>query len=166
MLTARIDDVAKLNMLRIGVDSYMIKPFIEEELLLSIKNALKTYQNILEIQETLSKETQKELNAIETNFYENIKKVIYANLANFNFGVDDIALYFSISKRTLNRRVKSILGQTAQELIMQARIEKARELQLLHPEMSKKEIAKNVGISNASYLFKKLASQYGQYYAN
>jgi len=43
MLTARMDDFAKLKMLRVGVDGYLNKPFVEEELLLTIKNSLKLY---------------------------------------------------------------------------------------------------------------------------
>ena len=48
ILTARIDESVKLKMLRIGVDDYLIKPFLEEELLLTVKKSLEAHHVILE----------------------------------------------------------------------------------------------------------------------
>ena len=88
------------------------------------------------------------------------------NISNISFGVNDISNHFGVSTRTLNRKVKTILGQTAQQLITYAKIEKAREIQLKNPYLSQKEIANKVGIANTSYLFKKLAENYGEHYLN
>ena len=166
ILTARVDEFAKLDMLRIGVDTYMIKPFIEEELLLSVKNALKVYRNILNIQNELTVTEKQELDKDATRFYKDIRKFIETRIADFNFGVEDIAAYFEISKRTLNRKTKSVLGQTAKEIIIRTKVEKARTLQLGNPEMTKKDIAIAVGINNAGYLFKKMAEYYGAHFTS
>lgn len=44
MLTARADIKDKLHALRAGVDDYLLKPFIEEELLARIANLLLNYR--------------------------------------------------------------------------------------------------------------------------
>ena len=164
IITARVDDFAKLNMLRIGVDGYLNKPFVEEELLLFIKNSLKAYYNIIAFEEALSVKEQEEINQYSVTFTREITALIKNRISEINFGVQDVANHFDISKRTLNRKVKSILGQTTQQLIIQARIEKARELQIKKPNMSQKEIASTVGMSNAVHLFKKLSEFYGDHY--
>ena len=77
-----------------------------------------------------------------------------------NFGVEDVADYFEISKSTLNRKVKIILGQTTQQLIVQAKLQKARELQIKNEDLNQKEITKAVGMNNSKYLFKKIEEFY------
>jgi AraC-like DNA-binding protein len=67
----------------------------------------------------------------------------------------------NISKSTLNRKTKAILGQTTQELIMEARFQKAKVLLLENPFATKKEIAESIGITNASYFFSKLDERFG-----
>ena len=164
VLTARVDDFAKLNMLRIGVDGYLNKPFIEEELQLFVKNSLRLYQNILENQDTLSTQEKTELNESAQKFNLKLTNYIIDNIAELDLSTQNIADYLNISQSTLNRRVKSLLGQTTKQFILQVKIEKARELHITNPYLSKKEIGFNVGIKNTSYLFKKIAENYGKHY--
>ena len=164
ILTARIDESVKLKMLRIGVDDYLIKPFLEEELLLTVKKSLEAHRKILEEKDNLPHRDSIDFDNLNSDFSTKIAQKINDNIASSDFGVQDIADYFEISKSTLNRRAKAILGQTTQQLILQARLEKARDLYLQHPQMTQKEIAKKVGMSNTSYLFKKLKETYGKQY--
>ncbi len=164
ILTARIDESVKLNMLRIGVDGYLIKPFLEEELLLTVKNSLTAYETILREKKSLSSLEIIDFDNSSSDFSVKITQKIQANISNSDFGVQDIADYFQISKSTLNRKVKTVLGQTTQQLILQARLEKAKELYLQNPKMTQKVIAKKVGLSNTTYLFRKLKETYGRHY--
>ncbi len=164
ILTARIDESVKLRMLRIGVDDYLIKPFLEEELLLTVKKSLEAHTNILVEKSNLLDSEVIDFENLSSDFSIKIAQKINDNIASSDFGVQDIADYFDISKSTLNRRAKAILGQTTQQLILQARLEKARDIYLQNPKMTQKEIAKKVGMSNTSYLFKKLKETYGKQY--
>ena len=74
---------------------------------------------------------------------------------------DNYADYMNISRSTLNRKTKSLLGQTVNQLIIEVRLAKARDLLLDDPTASKKEIAKAVGASNTTYLFNNLKKRYG-----
>ena len=159
IITASVNEATKLNMLRIGVDGYLTKPFIEEELLLFITKSLKAYATIIEFEEELDDDEIKEFNEYAHEFNKEISKIINDNISKVTFGVQDVANHFDISKRTLNRKVKSILGQTTQQLIIASKIEKAKELKFKKPDMSKKEIALAVGMTNPGHLFKKLNSK-------
>ena len=162
VLTARVDDAAKLNMLRIGVDGYLNKPFVEEELLLTIKKSLELYSNIVDTQKHLTVTEKKELDDKAHEFNQKILKYINNNISNTEFTIHDIADYFNMSQSTLNRKTKTILGQTTQQVLMHIRVEKARDIWLKNPYLSKKEIGYKVGIINTSYLFKKIDETYGK----
>ena len=160
IITARLDRPAKLNMLRIGIDGYLNKPFLEEELLLFVRNSLKAFFNIIDFDNKLNDDEKKEINEYTYIFNRKISTFINNNISENNFGVQDVADYFEVSKSTLNRKVKSILGQTTQQLIIETKIQKAKELQLKNENLTQKEIAKAVGISNSGHLFKKIDEFY------
>ena len=166
MLTARVDDFAKLNMLRVGVDRYLNKPFAEEEFLLYVENAIERYTTILNTQKTLTTTEKEEVNKKGKEINEKLVKLIRLNINKTDFSVQDIAYHLSISQSTLNRRIKSVLGQTAQQFILQVKLEEAKNLISQNPDLSKKEIGFKVGIANTSYLFKKLEEKYGSHFLN
>lgn len=161
MLTARTDQQGKLSMLRLGIDGYLQKPFMEEELLINVKNSIALYKNIVEFDTNSSPEVLKNLNEYADKFNIKITSYINKNLNSPLLTVDSISEYMKVSRSTLNRKVKSLLGQTVNQLIQEARLEKARNLRAEDPFASKKQIAEAVGITNTTYLFDKLKERYG-----
>lgn len=161
MLTARTDQQGKLSMLRLGIDGYLHKPFLEEELLINIKNAIALYKNIVDFDKDNSPEVLKNLNEYADKFNLKITTYIIENLNSPLLTVDTIAEYMNVSRSTLNRKVKSLLGQTVKQLIQEARLEKARNLREKDPFATKKQIAEAVGVTNTTYLFDKLKERYG-----
>jgi|GEM_PF-695983 len=162
VLTARSDNQGKLKMLRLGIDGYLNKPFLEEELLLNIKKAIQSSNTIKEFDATLSKEETKTLNTYADKFNKDLNEFIFLNIKSPTFGIDDIAGHLNVSKSTLNRKVKSILGQTPKDLVMEARLQKARILLEENPTETQKNIAEAVGISNTSYFFRKMEERFGR----
>lgn len=161
VLTARRDNVGKLNMLRLGIDGYLNKPFIEEELLLMIKKSISSLETLTDFEATLDTSEKESLNAFASKFNIELNDYIYANLHSPVFGVEDIAMHLNISKSTLNRKIKVILGQTTQDVIMEARFQKAKQLLLENPYATKKEVAEAIGITNATYFFNKMNVRFG-----
>jgi DNA-binding response OmpR family regulator len=161
VLTARRDNVGKLNMLRLGIDGYLNKPFVEEELLLMIKKAIASLDALTVFESTLNASEKETLNAFSSKFNIELNNYINANLHSYTFGVEDIAMHLSISKSTLNRKIKTILGQTTQEIIMEARFQKAKQILLENPLATKKEVAEAIGITNATYFFNKMNVRFG-----
>ena len=163
VLTARSDQEGKLTMLRLGIDGYLNKPFIEEELHLMIKKSLQSLDSLTSFEASLEEEEKESLVIFANKFNQELTDFIYKELHSPTFGVEEIALHLNISKSTLNRKTKAILGQTPQEIIMEARFQKARALLLENPYASKKEIAESIGITNASYFFSKLNERFGTF---
>ncbi|MEO8234576.1 MAG: response regulator [Flavobacterium sp.] len=161
VLTARSDQEGKLNMLRLGIDGYLNKPFIEEELHLMIKKSLNSLDSLHAFETTLATEEKESLSVFANKFNLELNDLICKHMHSPTFGVEDIALHLNISKSTLNRKTKAILGQTTQELIMEARFQKAKILLFENPYATKKEIAESIGISNATYFFTKLNERFG-----
>ncbi|WP_452230006.1 hybrid sensor histidine kinase/response regulator transcription factor [Lacinutrix sp. MEBiC02404] len=161
VLTARSDQQGKLSMLRLGIDGYLQKPFMEEELLMNIKNSITLYKNVTDFDKSTPVEEVKILNAYADKFNTKITTYINKNINSPLLTVDSISEYMHVSRSTLNRKVKSILGQTVTQLIQEARLEKARNLRAEDPFATKKQIAEAVGITNTTYLFDKLKERYG-----
>ena len=74
MLTARADNEAKLDALRIGIDDYITKPFDTEELLLRIDYIFKNQQEKQQFNEVVPKEEK------QNDFLESLKTVSYTHL--------------------------------------------------------------------------------------
>ncbi len=161
VLTARTDNQGKLFMLRLGIDGYLHKPFMEEELLINVHNSLKLYKNIKEFDQKNSISVVKKLNTHVTKFNTEITTYINKNMTSNLLSVDTVADYMNVSRSTLNRKTKSLLGLTVNQLIVEVRLAKARALKLEDPLASKKEIAEAVGASNTTHLFNNLKERYG-----
>lgn len=161
VLTARTDNHGKLSMLRLGIDSFLHKPFMEEELLINVRNSLKLYENVKEFDHNNSVSEIIALNTHADKFNTKITAYINKNITSHLLTVDTVADYMNVSRSTLNRKTKSLLGQTVNQLIVEVRLAKARELILEDPTASKKEIAETVGVSNTTYLFNNLKERYG-----
>ncbi|MEP5341402.1 MAG: response regulator [Algibacter sp.] len=161
VLTARTDNSGKLSMLRLGIDGYLYKPFMEEELLINVSNSLKLYENVKDFDMNNSSSEVKALNIHIDKFNAKITTYINQNITSHLLTVDTIADYMNVSRSTLNRKTKSLLGQTVNQLIIEVRLAKARTLKLEKPLASKKEIAEAVGASNTTHLFNCLKERYG-----
>lgn len=134
---------------------------MEEELLINVRNSLKLYENIKEFDKNNSVTEVKELNTHTDKFNTKISTYINENMASHLLTVDTVADYMNVSRSTLNRKTKSILGLTVNQLIVEVRLAKARDLKLEDPLASKKEIAQAVGVSNTTHLFNSLKERYG-----
>ena len=90
MLTARGGRDDRLKALRIGVDSYLTKPFDEEELKVQIKNLLKNQtirkQSEKEITEEEPSSTSKprQLNKLQEEQMKGLEKFVRENVSNIN----------------------------------------------------------------------------------
>ncbi|MEX6626054.1 response regulator [Tenacibaculum salmonis] len=160
VITARLDDVGKLNMLRLGIDAYITKPFLEEQLKITITRSIALYDQINNLEDKIS---PKEKISLENNsllFDKQLKSYISDNIQNKNFGVDDLADLMNLSRSSVFRKTKLILGQTPNEVINEARLQKARILLDENPNIRKKELAEAIGVYNATYFYKKLEERF------
>ena len=138
VLTARTDSDAKLKMLRLGIDAYLNKPFMKEELLMHLKKASQSYDVINQFDSELKVEEKENLNKFAQKFNEELNDFIFENMHSSTFGIEAIAEHFNISKSTLVRKTKSLLGQVPKDIILEARFQKAISLLEENPTETKK----------------------------
>lgn len=174
MLTARADLGDKLRALRIGVDDYLVKPFVEIELLTRIQNLLQrqdlrrslAYSNEehppLTTAATELIETEEPLSATEKQWLELLEKTVLAQLDNLDFSVNDLAKAVFMSRSAFYNEMGRVLGLTPNEYINEVRLVKAMELFQANPGgYSVKEMASKVGYRDEKYFSRQFKQRFG-----
>lgn len=168
-VSARTEDNDRLAGLLSGAVDYIPKPFKSEELLLKLNN-------ILALRQQVQKEllTEKMRNSISTEeegqkkeeainpFVEKFINVLEANYSNNMLSVDILAKEMAVSQSTLGRKLKSLVGKTAVDLLTEFRLNKAKlMLREKTEETQIGDIAYKVGFSDPSYFSKKYKEFFG-----
>jgi signal transduction histidine kinase/CheY-like chemotaxis protein len=160
VLTARNDEASKLDMLRVGIDAYYTKPFIEEELQLKLKQSIYYYKQLRAYEHDIPLKEKLDLRSEENEFYDRLIATIHDHIKSKNFGVDQLADNLNLSRSSLFRRTKLLLGQTPNEVIKEIRFQKAKQLLLNNPNIKKKDLANAIGVYNATYFYDNLKERF------
>ena len=165
MLTAKTSPEARLESYRMGVDEYLLKPFDETLLLTRIQNILenrKRYQRKFTMDmdvDTLNMEEE----SGDKKFLNQVMEVIKENYKNSYFEVSDFCEAVGVSKSLLNKKLQSLIGQSAGQFIRNYRLNIARELILKNREtksMNIAEIAYEVGFNDPKYFTRCFTKQF------
>ena len=130
VVSARVEDHERLEGISAGAEVYLAKPFINEELLLIVNKLLEQRRRLIKMF-TNSKsddETSKQLPEVDVEFFNDINKLIDANLVSGDVSTSFLADRMCTSVSTLNRRLKNMSGLTATTYIRNRRILMAKRL--------------------------------------
>ena len=163
ILTAKGSLEQQIEGLKLNADAYIVKPFNMQYLEESVKNLLKN-REILKGHYTseLHADNKKHSGAkkIDRKFANEFTAIVEGNIANEDFGVDDICKEIGISRVQLYRKVKAVLGYNINEYILDVRMQKAKYL-LLNEDFSISEISYKVGFSSQAYFSTVFKSKFG-----
>ncbi|UAM99806.1 response regulator [Polaribacter litorisediminis] len=148
MLTAKTESKSKLEVLRLGIDDFLNKPFEREELIIRIKNALRNYKKRTEY---LEKETLIDRQIVKSDWIKGVEEFIKNESSNSKLVSEDIAAFLNVSRSTLHRRIKSETGLTPNNLIKEIRLKKAFRIIELNPNVLLKTVALEVGYLHTSH---------------
>jgi signal transduction histidine kinase/DNA-binding response OmpR family regulator/streptogramin lyase len=172
MLTARADVRVKLQALRVGVDDYLVKPFLETELKIRIKNLLGNLQERLKafveeaplVEGRQAKESQPESPVIgeaDAEWLQSVEQILEQSMAEAHFTQEWVAQRLFISKRQFHRKLKKLTGLTPNLYLREMRLQKAREYLYRGTYHSVKEVATAVGFADSKYFSKLFQERFG-----
>ncbi len=171
MLTAKSSEESIEQGYEYGADYYITKPFNPKFLEMRINNVLQTklnlrkqtLANVLTVsnnKNTFATEEVKQVKSKDEIFLEKIVALIESRLDDSGFTVLDICKEMGFSKSQLYRKLKSVVGQSANEFVRSIRLKKAAEM-LLNEDMTVAEITYSVGFNDLQYFRKCFKKQYG-----
>ncbi|MCL4141807.1 UNVERIFIED_CONTAM: hypothetical protein GTU68_048069 [Idotea baltica] len=161
LLTALGDNEDMIKGLEFGADEYISKPFSLKHLELRIE---KLIQNKVRLREYFSKNSalpkkDLEISTKDKEFLSNIIDVIEKNIADSNFGVQELAVEMGLSTAHFYRRLKKLTGQIPNAYLRNFRLQRAAELLEKNEGYNVNEVMYQIGIESHSYFstsFKKL----------
>lgn len=101
------------------------------------------------------------INKEDERFLDKVRQYIEENIGNGEANIDDMASFTATSRSTLNRRLKSLLGVTAMQLLIDTRLKRARHL-LTHSNVSVTEVAYACGYEDVHYFSKAYKKKFGE----
>ena len=161
LLTSKAAHDARLKGLGTGADDYITKPFNLQELALRTANILQLQQKQrawLQAQ-LLSTAPPDQLPEITDPFLVALYKEMDAKLDDAGLGVDYLCKVMAMSRSTLNRKLKSLLDISTNELIRQYRLQKGSQLICSGLDIS--SVAYQVGFSSPSYFSQCFKERFG-----
>jgi signal transduction histidine kinase/DNA-binding response OmpR family regulator len=152
VLTARSNDEQLTEGIRAGADAYLTKPFnlvhLESQIVRLLENRKRLQEHYSE-QPVNNLQKEAKLSAND-QFVIDFRQHIRDQLHNPALQVNDIAESLGLSRVQLYRKVKALMGNSVNDLIVQARLEKAEKL-LKEPGNTISDVAYAVGFSSPAY---------------
>ncbi len=160
LLTSKAAHEARVKGLGAGADEYVTKPFQMDELELRVSNLFRLQQNVrTQLRAQLLSDSPDPVPEVTDPFLVNLYREIDSRLSDVDFAVEDLSEALAVSRRTLNRKLKSLLDTSANELIRRYRLGKATTL--LASGLDIATTSYSVGFSSPSYFAQCFKEQYG-----
>ena len=169
LLTARASMHDRLQGLRIGVDTYLTKPFDTEELLLNIANLLNNAQNrvglIVEGQafaKINSSTASPKVIPEDIEWLEQVEIIGVREIKNSQYSVDDLARELFMSRSQVFRKIKKITGLTPRKYFNAIRLQKAKTILETENPHTLTEVCYAVGFDNTTHFAKSYEKEFGK----
>jgi len=162
LLSAKTDNITKIDGLRAGADVFIEKPFSIAYLKAQISSLLSNRSALLEAfnRSPLTSYSILTTNKSDKFFINKLNDEIDKHISDSNFSIESLTDQLFISRSNLQRKLKSICGFTPGDYLRTYRLKKAASL-LLDNELRINEVAFEVGFSSPSYFAKCFVKQFG-----
>ncbi len=163
MLTSNSTTEQQIKGLSTGADAYITKPFSIDLLDASVNTILENrkklrnrFLGVGQIDQIKNKLTHR-----DSEFIDVLKSFIDDNLSNHQLNIETLAEHFAISRTQLNRKIKSLTGQTPNNLIKSIRLKKAYEL-IKNEGLRVSEASYKVGFTDPNYFTICFSKEFGK----
>ncbi len=171
MLTAKTNMRDKLAALRIGIDDYLVKPFLEEELVARVDNLLRNIRPQRQPESDLAEQDKAftehygetlPKNQKDLEWLVQLEDVILQQLGDFNLTADMVARKMLMSRTQLFRKIKKLTGLTVNQYIQEMRFQEARKLLEDQKHRSVKSVALTVGFKHVKNFSQRFKDRFGR----
>lgn len=164
LLTAKASNNSQKKGFELGADYFVAKPFDIKQLTLRLNNILKSreiFKDQVLNNKTLNLSPQNlSIPNADDTFIKNIIVLIEENIADPTYNVNDLCKELGLSRIQLYRKLKKMIGQSANELMRSVRLKRAAQL-LKQQKLTIAEITYQVGFNDLQYFRKCFKKQYG-----
>jgi signal transduction histidine kinase/DNA-binding response OmpR family regulator len=161
-LTARTREQDKINVLNLGVDDYLFKPFSADELLVRIKNLLFNKKHRVEyIEEQEIDSSDIEWKEFGSKIKADMDQYIMDHIKDEITG-DQLATQTGHSERSLYRKVKANTGLSLMQYVREFRLRQARNLLENKEFHTVSEVSYAVGFNYLSHFTKNYKERFGK----
>ncbi|MFD2571468.1 two-component regulator propeller domain-containing protein [Spirosoma soli] len=130
LLTAKAAHHSRIEGLQQGADDYLAKPFHLDELLLRLRNLLAHQQKVRDQyrRQLTQPDMPSPLLVVQDAFLRQVYELLETHLKDPSLNVDWLADQLAMSRKTLYRKIHSLIQLSPNELIRQYRLRKAADL--------------------------------------
>ncbi len=164
LLTAKASEGSVSEGFKLGVDSYLTKPFNPHLLELKVKNLLQTRKRfkkqITDIEKINLSPDAIPYSKMDEDFIKKIIGEIEKNISEPSFKVDDLCIAIGYSKSQLYRKLKGLTGKSTKEFIRMIRLKRAAQL-LQQKDLRISEITFQTGFTDLQNFRDAFKKQYG-----
>lgn len=145
-----------------GADAYMTKPFKWEILTARIHNLLaQRRQQQNEFKQNAEAEAKDvTISPADEEFLNKALRFVEKNMDNSEYSVDELSDDMAMSRATLFRKMRSVIGMSPTDFIRNTRLKRAAQL-ITEGRLSVAEIAYSVGYSSPGHFTKSFKKEFG-----
>ena len=163
IITAKSEDVDKVQGLEAGADAYLLKPFNTDELHVRIVKLLEQRRVLREkYSQALRNNCTESVKLLPADqaFIDRLTDIIYSQISDSALNSDKIAEKMCMSKSQLNRKVRVITDSNTNTYIIYVRMEKAKRM-LSSNDLPIGDIAMQCGFEDAGYFGRVFKQTFG-----
>lgn len=168
LLTARQDQATRLKGLMLSADDFLGKPFDGRELLIRLRrirdNRQRLRQHLLRSSNgaaELDDTALPDISERDRALLASVEKWLERHAAESQVSVEQLADALALEKRTLQRKLKALVGKTPTDYIRHFRLQRAMRL-MLESDRSINDIALSCGFSSPQAFSRMFSRQYGE----
>ncbi|KAJ1443814.1 CheY-like superfamily [Ochromonadaceae sp. CCMP2298] len=163
IVSARTNEEDKLEILKLGAEEIIAKPFTPSEIKLRLQNLLSKAASNNSVLHLFDPSNVK--SGVEHIISEKVKQLILEHIDDSNLSVMDFCEVLAASERKVFRLIKKIFNLTPLELIKETRWQFLDTLLKSGTKMSASEAGRSIGMRNVTNFKKQFEDRFGKPYA-
>jgi signal transduction histidine kinase/ligand-binding sensor domain-containing protein/DNA-binding response OmpR family regulator len=163
LLTAKVDLETKYEGIETGADDYIPKPFEIEYLQIRIRNILESREKLRMLfqKNNVLEPSAVTVTSVDKKFLTSLMEAINEGIPESDFSIHTLESKLAMSHAKFYRKIKSLTGQSGQELLLSMRMKRAHQILSENKGLRIAEVAYMVGFTNPKYFSKCFKETYG-----